>query len=273
VGNEISRALPSGAATVRPNVDARPRPERHGVATSDANASARARSVIADLNAIFGAANGHEQMVVQRRKHLAIGEGALRHLAAMNLHSVSTARAQQDPRLGEMLHYQSAVRDRIEAFRASNLDLYLSDDPQLIHLSEAKLVHALYDRLSKTMPDAALGVGCSESAQCCFSHLLDEGHGVDLELMHLKRDPDRIAMGEREPDHAFVVIGRDANSDPERHETWNEDAVMCDAMKRLVYPKAEIEAKFAELRIFTQGSTRTEVLARAEGGQAQLTSR
>ncbi len=191
----------------------------------------------------------------------------------MNLHSVSTARAKQDARLGEMLHYQAAVRGRIMEFRASNPDLYQTDDPQLPHFTEAKLVHALYDRLSKTLPDAALGVGCSEAAQCCFSHLLDEDRGVDLELMHLMRDPERLAAGEREPDHAFVVIGRNATSDPERHETWNEDAVMCDAMKRLVYPKAEIEAKFAELRIFTQGSTRTELLARAEGGQAPFSLR
>lgn len=226
----------------------------------------RAAELVADLHAIFESGNANMDIAPRLRANLAAGESALQQMSATNLFTLSEAERRGDPRLGEMRHFHSGVRQQIEAFRQQNLDLYHQDDPQLPHLIEAKLVSNLYQRLAQQFPEAALGVACSEAAQFCFESIRRQGAGTDVELVHLKRDIERLAAGERQPDHVFVVIARDHATDPEDFATWNEDAVVCDASKRLVYPKSEIAAKFAELQTFTLGSTRTEVLARAHAG-------
>ena len=273
LGNDISRTASPAPGAIRPNSSTIHRSGSPAPQASNGGIVGRSASQVTEFSAVFDASNSRAQIEWQRREHLAMGERAMGRMNAKNLHSIFQAEARSDPRLAEMRHYHAYVRDRVETFRDGNPDIYQANDPQLAHFTEAKLVHALYDGLQQAFPDAALGVACSEAAQCCFEAILQNERGTDLELMHLRRDGDRLAAGAREPDHAFVVIGRNAATDPGDFTTWNEDTVICDGLTGQVYPKSEMEARFAELQTFTQGSTRTEVLARAEGGQAPFTLR
>lgn len=42
------------------------------------------------------------------------------------------------------------------------------------------------------------------------------------------------------PNHAFVVIGRPASSDPTDYTTWGNEAVICDPWDHKVFPAADI---------------------------------
>jgi hypothetical protein len=77
-----------------------------------------------------------------------------------------------------------------------------------------------------------LGCGnCGEQAAVAFVYLKDAGVRP-LDYMVYK-----------EPgDHAFVVIGRAANSVESDYTTWGDDAVVCDPWGGNAFPAAEIPA-------------------------------
>lgn len=71
------------------------------------------------------------------------------------------------------------------------------------------------------------------------------GEYSDLALNYLRKQNVEFAEGFiiGGDDHVFVVIGRDANSDPNDPEKWGANAVVCDPWSNNFYPANEITTK------------------------------
>lgn len=259
LGNTISNLVAPQAAAAIPREGATGRVETNPLVAG------RGRTIANDLLQIFGDANS----ALKRDAQLAIGHATLNRLSALHMRNFHDMAVIGDPNLREAVHYHGAIRDRIEQFRRQNPEIYIGPDPQLAYFAESRLIHTLYEKLSRDLPHAVLGAACSEFAQCCFHSTLQQQPDAAIELMHLMKVAVEVDGEQRMPDHAFVVIGRDAATDPEDFEGWNSDAVVCDASRGLVYSKNEIAENFGRLATFTHGSTRTELLARVEPGIAR----
>lgn len=69
---------------------------------------------------------------------------------------------------------------------------------------------------------------CYELALMALDYMIREHPDINSEVYHIKGG-----------DHAFLVIGRDINSDPIRPETWGKDAYICDPWSDSVYPATD----------------------------------
>lgn len=255
MGNSIGQAATPAAPTTQDPVRDQRAPR---LDTAHQQQAARARETVESLATIFE----HGSLALRRQAHVNIGQNALDGLGALHLRSVYEADETGGSAQAEAKHFHTQIRNRITQFRVQNPDIYNSRDPELAYRAEAQFIHQLYSRLSDQFPGAKLGAACSEFAQCCFHTLRQQEPGVAIELMHLKKEPVLVDGNLKVPDHAFVVIGRNAATDPEDYTTWNSDAVVCDASKGKVYPRSDIAAQFSQLHGFTHGATRTELLAR-----------
>lgn len=89
---------------------------------------------------------------------------------------------------------------------------------------------------------------CEEQAAMAFIFLRDKGEGVfPLDLM---QKPNKIwNLG----GHAFVVIGREENSDPSDPGTWGPNAVVADPHEtESAFLAKEVIAKFGTARYYCQ---------------------
>jgi hypothetical protein len=70
---------------------------------------------------------------------------------------------------------------------------------------------------------------CGENAVLALDYVVRNAPDVDAEVY--------LMQGY---DHAFLVIGRDPQSDPVKPETWGEDAYVCDPWEGAAYPVEEL---------------------------------
>lgn len=73
---------------------------------------------------------------------------------------------------------------------------------------------------------------CYELALMALDYMINDHPEVNAEVF-------RIEGG----DHAFLVIGRQVNSDPSDPETWGDVAYICDPWSDKVYPAADYKSK------------------------------
>lgn len=74
------------------------------------------------------------------------------------------------------------------------------------------------------------------------------GNCEELSFMMKKRFPQGEVYDLPNGGHAFFVIGRDPNSNPNDYKTWGENAVVCDPWKGDVFPASEIPKKLTAFR-------------------------
>lgn len=74
---------------------------------------------------------------------------------------------------------------------------------------------------------------------------------------------------QKKPDHAFVIVGRDVNSDSHDFNTWNDDAIALDTHARDIYPKSLLKEKMDLIPRFSAGSTNVGIRARVNENTAQ----
>lgn len=77
---------------------------------------------------------------------------------------------------------------------------------------------------------------CGEMAAVAFFKALEKG------IWNVPVDIVKIVNG----DHAFLVIGRDPNSDPDDYKTWGSSAVVVDAWSKKIYKVSDLEANLED---------------------------
>ena len=73
---------------------------------------------------------------------------------------------------------------------------------------------------------------CYEQALLALDYVINEAPQVSAEIYCI-----------RGGDHCFLVIGREKNSDPDRPETWGDQAYICDPWANAVYPASSYLSK------------------------------
>ncbi|HTM63981.1 MAG TPA: hypothetical protein VL360_05710 [Gammaproteobacteria bacterium] len=82
------------------------------------------------------------------------------------------------------------------------------------------------------------GVGnCDEYASITLEYVRRLDSYVRAEIFNIKNG-----------DHAFVVVGRNLNSDEKDFKTWGDEAVVCDAWAGSVFPASEMSVKLGDYK-------------------------
>ncbi len=77
---------------------------------------------------------------------------------------------------------------------------------------------------------------CGEMAAVAFFKALEKGMwNVPVDIVYITNG-----------DHAFLVIGREPDSDPENYKTWGPSAVVVDAWSKKVYKVSDLEANLED---------------------------
>lgn len=117
-------------------------------------------------------------------------------------------------KLGRKVCVESGVRDTVEAELAKG-----------VHDEVTKTCHAAgWSEQLELLANWAKHYGCGncmEQSAMAFVCLRDQYHVAPLDWMAYDPKGNTFA-------HAFVIVGRDASTDPSDAKTWNKEAVLCD---------------------------------------------
>ena len=108
--------------------------------------------------------------------------------------------------------------------------------------------------------DGITGTNCGELAAMGFVKYGRMENNPTIERMRF----DKMDLpANKAPDHAFLVINRDKDTDPGDYQSWNEGAFVLDIYARAVYPASEFNEKMVEGQPdFSKGHSKTELVAR-----------
>lgn len=131
----------------------------------------------------------------------------------------------------------------------SDLRENLFQQPEFI-LEDNQGIRNYYEIIAKARK-FSLG-NCTELALFALEHVVDIAPGVNAEYYHIKGGAD----------HAFIVIGRPIDTNPNKPETWGDSTFICDPWANKVYPASkylqELKIDFFENRSGISFIIRTE---------------
>jgi hypothetical protein len=122
---------------------------------------------------------------------------------------------------------------------------------------------------AKSMGADQLVANCSERAMMAFDLLANKNDNPQLDVVGLTQgegvkafaaftgEPHHLARG---PDHVFLLIGRNPESDIADSDTWGDDTVICDAWAKRTYAVSAFKEEMALLSSTTNGQTRCDPL-------------
>lgn len=108
-----------------------------------------------------------------------------------------------------------------------------------IKLAIAMLLLSRDNELQNNENKVHTGANCGECAALSAYLTARQDDNPSIDFFGMTKAPDADDSVEQ-PDHAFVVIGRDQATDPEDLTTWNKEAVVLDTYFRLVCPADEL---------------------------------
>jgi len=95
-------------------------------------------------------------------------------------------------------------------------------------------------------------VSCTGNSSLAFDFVARMKNNPNVEIAQLQSPENQ---NNTNPDHAFVIIGRDNYSNIEDQDTWGENTVICDAWAERSYKASELKDEMEKIDEFSKGET------------------